>query len=150
MRQKTLASVAGFEGFDPDIEQEEPLDRIGQADSGTESRHVQLSDAQRLAWMGVKLCNSLLHRWFNLCEVGLEEVFYALLMPRFFAEAELIPATASQETASLHSRHLSEDNDFLQSADSADSSGHWPELAISWKTPWLYLVLLLLVWLLLF
>jgi hypothetical protein len=150
MRQKTLALEAGFEGFDREMERVESFERMEPADSGAEPHSSKLRDVRRLAWLGVKLCNSLLHRWFNLCEVGVEDVFYALLMPHFFAEVELVPVTASQETVSLHSNHPLEENGFLRQADSRDPSEDQPEPAISWRTPWLYLVLLLLVWLLLF
>jgi hypothetical protein len=147
MRQKTLVDEAGCDGLDRESEQEDSLESIEQANSGAVPRSLKLSDARRLAWLGLKLCNSWLYRWFNLCEIGVEEVFYALLMPHFFAEVELVPATASQEAAT---RHSLEENGYFSPADSPEPSSDRPEPAISWRTPWLYLVLLLLVWLLLF
>jgi hypothetical protein len=150
MQQETLASEASVEGLDREMEQESSLEGMQQVGSGMEQGDSKLSDARRLAWLGVKLCNSLLHRWFNICEVGVEEIFYALLMPHFFAEVELAPVTASQEKAGFSSHRLLGENDFLRPAESSESSGDRPESAISWRTPWLYLVLLLLVWLLLF
>ncbi|MGA9669483.1 MAG: hypothetical protein WBQ94_09760 [Terracidiphilus sp.] len=150
MRQKTVGFDADFERNDRETEQEKSLDPMEEMAFGTERGAYLLRDLRRLAWLGVKLCNSLLHRWLNLCEVVVEEVFYVLLMPHFFAEVELSPAIAPQETANLHSRHLLRENDFLGSANSPDSSGERSQFAISWRKPWLYLVLVLLVWLLLF
>jgi hypothetical protein len=150
MRQKTLVEEAGCDGLDREYEQEDSLESIERATSGAQLRSFELSDARRLAWLGLKLCNSWLYRWFNLCEIGVEEVFYALLMPHFFAEVELVPATASQEAATRYSNHSPEENGYCRPADSPEPSRDRPEPAISWRTPWLYLVLLLLVWLLLF
>jgi hypothetical protein len=141
MRQQTLTSEAAFEGIDRETEQ---------ATAGAEPRSLNLNDVRKLTWQCVKLCNSFLHRWFNLCEVGVEEVFYALLMPHFFAEVELVPVTASQEVPPRHALRLLEDNGYSRQADPPEPSMDRPESAISWRTPWLYLVLLLLVWLLLF
>ena len=141
-----LASEGSFERAGGECERQEALSPGDRAESGS----PMLDSALRLAWLGLKLLNTIFHRWFNLCEVGMEEVFYALMVPRFFAELEAVPATARQQSASLYSPHLMEENDFVRPADSQDMSGYRPEPAISWKTPWLYLVLLLLVWLLLF
>ncbi len=150
MGEKTLASQASLERPSEESGPRESLDRMEEAAPRTEPCDSKLENARRLAWAGVKLCNSFLYRWFNLCEVGAGEIFYAMLMPRFFAQVDLDLATAPQETAILHSRHLLEENDFLRPASSPDVSRGQSKSAISWRTPWLYLIFLLLVWLLLF
>ena len=150
MRQKTMASQASFERLDWETGQEQSLDRIEQGSPWTEPGCSKLVNPRRLAWLGVKLCNSFFHRWFNLCEVGAEELLFALPMVRSFAGMDSDPMTASQETATLHSRPLLGERDFFSEADSPDMSGNQSKFEISWRTPWLYLVLLLLVWLLLF
>jgi hypothetical protein len=146
MEQKILASEGSFEGAGGECERREALSPREQTGQGS----PMLEGALRLAWLGLKLLNTIFHRWFNLCEVGMEEVFYALMVPRFFAELETVPVNVRQQSVALYSHHLMEENDFVRPADSQDRSGYRPEPAISWKTPWLYLVLLLLVWLLLF
>lgn len=150
MRQTIVASQASFERLGGEIEQEASLDRMEKAAPWTEPCSSKLGKMSRLAWLGVKLGNSFLHRWLNLCEVGAEEVFYALLTPRFFAGAELDPMTAPQETSTLHSGRLLGEHDFLRPANSPALTEVQSKFEISWRTPWLYLVFLLLVWLLLF
>ena len=149
MRQKILVSQASFEGLGDEIDQEQSLDRIEQLENWTESRESKQATLHRLAWLAVKLCNSFVHRWFNLCEVSVE-VFYAMLTPRFFAGVDLDPMTAPQETATLHSGHLLRDQDYSRPANSTEMRENQSNYEISWKTPWLYFVLLLLIWLLLF
>jgi hypothetical protein len=146
MEQKIRASEGSFEGIGGECERREALSPREQAGQGS----PLLEGVLRLVWLGLKLLNTIFHRWFNLCEVGMEEVFYALMVPRFFAELETVPVAARQQSAALYSHHLMEENDFVRPADSQDRSGYRPEPTISWRTPWLYLVLILLVWLLLF
>lgn len=150
MRQKTLASQASFERLDWQTGQQQSLDRMEQGSPWTESGHSMPFNLHRLAWLGVKLCSSFFHRWFNLCEVGAEELLFALPMVRCFAGMDSDPMTAPQETATLPSRHLVGERDFFSEANSPEMSGYQSRFEISWKTPWLYLVFLLLVWLLLF
>lgn len=150
MQQNVKTLQANVERLDGETGQRQSFDRMEQAVPWTDPVDSKLDDLRRLAWLSVKLCNSFLHRWLNVCEVGVEEVFFALTMLRPFAGVNLDPMTAPQETASLHSRPLLEENSFLSPADSLDLSRSQPRLEISWRTPWLYLILLLLVWLLLF
>ena len=150
MEEKTRASQASLERLGGETEHQPFLDRMEGATPRTEACDSKLANARRLAWVGVKLCNSFLYRWFNLCEVGAGEIFYAMLMPRFFAAVDFDPITAPQEMATLHSRHLLEEHDFLRPANSTGISGGQSKSEISWRTPWLYLIFLLLVWLLLF
>jgi hypothetical protein len=147
MQQKTLTSQASFAG---QIEREESVDPMERMESATEPGHATLDDLRSFAWRGVKLSSSFLQRWLNLCEVGVEEVFFALTMLRLFSGVNLDPVTAPQETSALDSHRLMEEHDFLQPDNSPGFSGSPSNPAISWKTPWLYLILLLLVWLLLF
>ena len=149
MRQKILVSQASFEGLGDEIDQEQSLDRIEQLENWTESRESKQATLHRLAWLAVKLCNSFVHRWFNLCEVSVE-VFYAMLTPRFFAGMEFDSMTASQETVTLHSGRLVREQDYSRPEISHEMPGNQSNFEISWKTPWLYFVLLLLIWLLLF
>ena len=150
MRQKTLTSQASFERLDRETGQGRALDRMVEMGTPAEQGRTKLGDARRLAWAGVKLCNSLLYRWLNLCEVGAEDLFYAFRMRRFFAGMDLDPATAPQETAGFHSHRLLDEDDYLRPANSPELQGSRSRSAISWRTPWLYLIFLLLIWLLLF
>lgn len=150
MRQKTLASSASFEGHDRETQREEFLDRTEVTASWTEPRCLKLDDLRRLAWLGIKLCNAFVQRWLNLCEVGVEEVFFGLTMLRSFAGVDLGAVTAPRETAILASRSLMEAHDSLRPASSPEMLWGHSNSTISWKTPWLYLVFPLLVWLLLF
>jgi len=147
MQQKTVTSQTSFAG---QIEREELLDPMERMESAAEPGYASLDDLRRLAWRGVKLSSSFLQRWLNICEVGFEEVFFALTMLRPFAGVNLDPVTAPQETATLDSHRLMEENDFLQPDNSQGISASPSNPAISWRTPWLYLILFVLVWLLLF
>jgi len=150
MQQKNLALEASFERLGGENEQQQSLDQMEQVATWTEPCRLELVNLRRLAWRGIKLCTSFLQRWFNLCEVGAEEVFFALTMLRSFAGVDFAPATSPRESAALHSIHLLGEQEFSSSADSPAQSRIESESAISWRTPWLYLVFLLLVWLLLF
>jgi hypothetical protein len=147
MQQKTPTSEASFAG---QIEREESLNSLERMGSATAPSPTTLDDLRGMAWRGVKLSTAFLQRWLNLCEVGVEEIFFALTMLRPFAGVNFEPVTAPRETAMFNSRHLLEEQEFSR----ADSAPDMPEMpsnyAISWKTPWLYLILLLLIWLLLF
>jgi len=149
MRQKILVSQASLEGHGEKTEQELLLDRREQIERWTEASDSKQATVHRLAWLAVKLCSSFVHRWFNLCEVS-AEVFYAMLTPRFFAGMEFDSMTASQETVTLHSGRLVREQDYSRPEISHEMPGNQSNFEISWKTPWLYFVLLLLIWLLLF
>jgi hypothetical protein len=149
MRQKIVASLASFGGFGGETEQEPLFDQIEDAATWTKPSYTKPGDLRELAWLGVKLCNSFLHRWFNLCEGGAEAVFYAMLTPRFFAYVDLESFSAPGETATLHSRHLLGEQDFSSEADSPALTSNPSKFEIPWRTPWLYLGFLLIVWLLL-
>ena len=140
-------------------EQTERRDSLGpteEIEPSTKPRQWGLDDLCSLAWRCVKLVCSFLQRWLNLCEVGVEEVFFALTMLRPFAGVNFAPVTEPQQSAPFNSRHLLEEREFSQT----DNSPATPEMpsnsaitwryAISWRSPWLYLILLLLIWLLLF
>lgn len=150
MQQRTLRSQPDFEGVERETERVEALDPMEEIAPSTEPRHLGLDGPRRLAWRGVRLCNSFVYRWLNLCEVGVEDVFYAFRMRSFFAGADLDPVTAPQQSAAFESRDLLEEHDFSGSADTSTMSGSQSKSAISWRTPWLVLIFLLLVWLLLF
>jgi hypothetical protein len=107
-------------------------------------------NGRRLAWLGVELCSSFLHRWFNVYEIGAEDALYALPGLRRFAGVNLGSIAAPCETVSLHARRLLERHDFSRPVNSQAFSGSPLESGISWRTPWLYLPFLLLVLLLLF
>jgi len=147
MQQKTPTLPASFA---EQIEREASLESMEQVGSAKEPSHAMLDELREMTWRGVRLSTSFLQRWLNLCEVGVEEMFFAVTMLRPFAGVNFDPITAPRETAIFNSRHLLEEQDFSR----ADSSPDMPEMpsnyAISWRTPWLYLILLLLIWLLLF
>jgi hypothetical protein len=150
MQHKTLTSAASIERLDREIERGESLDPMEAIASSTEPRRSRLDGPCRLAWRGVGFCNSFLSRWLNLCEVGVEDVFYAFRMRSFFAGADMEPVTAPQEIATFRSHRVLEEDDYPEPEDSSTMPGSQSKLAISWRTPWLYLIFLLLVWLLLF
>ncbi len=108
-------------------------------------------NGRKLAWRGVVLCNSFLHRWFNLCDCGAEAALYLYASPllRCFAEMDLSGAAAPHDVAALGSRHLLEQRGHLGPEVSPALSGSGSKFEISWRSPWLYLVLVLLAWLLL-
>jgi len=110
----------------------------------------RLEWAREWAWAGARLCSSMLQRWLNVCEIGAEEIFFALTMLRSFSGVNLETVPAGQEAAALNSRSLFGERDSARETDSAEMAWSQPKAAISWRTPWLYLVLVLLVWLLLF
>lgn len=109
-----------------------------------------LASPGRLAWLAMKLCSSFAHRWLNLCEVGFEELLCAFRMRHLFAGVDLDFAAVPQPGSTLDSGHFLEDQDFYHSDPSPDIAGGQSHFEISWRTPWLYLAFLLLVWLLLF
>jgi hypothetical protein len=109
------------------------------------------SNGRKLAWRGVVLCNCFLHRWFNLCDCGAEAAFYLYASPllRCFAGMNSGGAAGPQETAVLGSRHLLEQHGILGRGNSPALDESPSKFEISWRSPWLYLSLLLLAWLLL-
>ena len=135
MRQQRRASEESAERLDREIEQYRPLDWM---------------ELRRLAWAGVKLLSSFLHRWLNLCEVGAEEIFFALTMLRPFSGVNLDPAAAPQEAATLNSPQLFEEQELGEEGNVEGISASRTRFTISWRTPWLYLIFALLLWLLLF
>jgi IS5 family transposase len=108
-------------------------------------------NGRKLAWRGVVLCNSFLHRWFNLCDCGAEAAlyFYASPLLRCFAGMDSSGAAAPHKTTAFGSRHLIEQHGLLGPEDSPAPPGSGSKFEISWRSPWLYLSLLLLAWLLL-
>lgn len=133
MQQKAITPSANLQVR---IEREQSLDRAQQTAVGTQSGDSKLNDGRRLAW-------------FSLCEAGAKQVFFVLTMLRPFTGVNLDPATASQETATLHSRPPLEDEPLGQ-ASCPDMPRSQSKSGISWRTPWLYVILLILVGLLLF
>jgi hypothetical protein len=112
-----------------------------------ESCSPKPGNGRRLAGFCWKLCTCLFHRWFNLYDLGLEEDLYVSPVLRRFAGAGLCHAAASHETAILRSGNLPEQNDFLQAKYSAALPEGERKSGIPWKSPWLYLSLVLLAWL---
>jgi IS5 family transposase len=106
---------------------------------------------RKLAWRGVELCNSFLHRWFNLCDCGAEAALYLYASPllRCFAGMDSSGAAAPHETTTFRSRHLLEQHGLLGPEVSPALPGSESKFEISWRSPWLYLSLVLLAWLLL-
>jgi IS5 family transposase len=107
-------------------------------------------NGRKLAWRGVELCNSFLHRWFNLCDCGAEAALYLYASPllRCFAGLDSSGGAAPHEAA-FGSRRLLDQQGLLGPEDSSPLSGSGPKFEISWRSPWLYLLLILLAWLLL-
>jgi hypothetical protein len=116
-----------------------------------EPRFPKPGNGRKLAWRGVELCNSILHRWFNLCDCGAEAALYLYASPllRCFAGVDSSGASAPHEAAAFGSRHLLEQHGLLGPEVSPALPGSGPKFEISWRSPWLYLSLVLLAWLLL-
>jgi hypothetical protein len=150
MRKNITASRASFEMFDWNTEQEQSIGWTKQESPATEPGSSKLDNVRRLAWLGVKLCSSFLHRWFNLCEFSAEAFLCALPRIHSFTGVGLEAITAPQETSSFHLGDLLGEQDLLRLGKSPDLSANQSKFDVSWRTPWLYLVFLLLVWLLLF
>ena len=108
-------------------------------------------NGRKLAWRGVMLCNCFLHHWFNLCDCGAEAALYLYASPllRCFAGMNSGGAAAPHETTALRSRHLMEQHGTLGRGNSPALDEIRSDFEISWRSPWLYLSLLLLAWLLL-
>ena len=108
-------------------------------------------NGRKLAWRGVMLCNSFLHRWLNLCDCGAEAALYLYASPllRCFAGMDSSGAAGPQETTAFRSRHLLEQHGILGPVNSTALPGSGSKFEISWRSRWLYLSLLLLAWLLL-
>lgn len=149
MQQTTLISQTGSQNLDEGLGLEPGLHPARQA-ACIELCSSRFDTLRRWAWLGARLSTSFLSRSLNLCEFGAEA--FLCMMPRIhsFAGMDFDPMTAPQETASFHSGELLGDRDLLGLAGSPALAGSQSKLAISWRTPWLYLVFLLLAWLLLF
>jgi IS5 family transposase len=155
MWQKSLVTQANTDELGRETEQGLSFDRQEQLTPWTED--VDLAPAEscnpkpgsvrRLARLCLKLCSCLFHRWFNLYDLGIEEDLYISPLLRRFAGMDLGPATAPQETATLRSRNLSGQNGFLVPEYPAALLGGTSKSGIPWRSPWLYLSLLLLAWL---
>jgi hypothetical protein len=154
MEEKTQTSQPSFGNLDAVANRELFLEQLEQGASSTETLSpAELDDSQsdngrRLMWRGAKLCSSVLHRWFNLYDFGAGGALYALPVLRRFAGMELDCAVSSNEMNDLGSRHL-EERGFVGPSDSPALSVSQSRAEISWRTPWLYLFLVLVVWLLL-
>jgi hypothetical protein len=153
MRQESLTSQVCTDELGREAEHGLLLDRIGQLAPCTEpsapveSRCPKSGNGRRLARLGFKLCSCFFHRWFNLYDLGIEEDLYVSPLLRRFAEMDLGHSTALQETAPLRSNSLPGQDGFLEAEYPAALLGRESKSGIPWRSPWLYLSLLLMAWL---
>jgi hypothetical protein len=111
--------------------------------------HPKPGDGPGLVWLRAILCAFFLRRRFSRYDSGVEDAFHASPAPRRFAPANFEQGAASHPMSASRSRHRTEESDL----PGPDSSPVLPrdrrELDLPWRTPWPYLSILLLVWLLL-
>jgi hypothetical protein len=112
-----------------------------------ESRSPKPGSVRRLARLCLKLGSCLVHRWFNLYDLGIEEDLYISPLLQRFAGMDLGHSTALQETATLRASNLPGQSGFLKPAYSTALPGRESKSGIPWRSPWLYLSLLLFAWL---
>jgi hypothetical protein len=153
MGQMLQTSPAGLEEHGWESSQEQFLGQMECVEPGMKPMERGESTPAKLrglAWCGFKLCNSFVHRWFNLYDFDALEALYALGLVRCFAGVDLGSVDPSCETVASGSCHLSEEDGFMKPDSSSAMPGSQSKFEISWRTPWLYLCFLLLFWLLLF
>jgi hypothetical protein len=153
MWQKAQASQASTEEHVRKTKQGLYLDQKEQAARWTERFPLgelctqKPGNGRRLARLGMKLCSCLFHRWFNLYDLGIEEDLYVPPVLRRLAGMELCRAGAPHQMASLPSRGLPGRDGFLEQDYSEALPGRESKSGIPWKSPWLYLSVLLMAWL---
>ncbi len=118
----------------------------------TEPCHPKPGDGLALVWLRAILCTFFLHRWFSRYDSGAGAGLHASPAPHRSAPAgpaDFDQAAASHSMAAGRSRHRMRQSNL----PGPDSSPALPqsrrELDLPWRTPWPYLSILLLVWLLL-
>jgi hypothetical protein len=150
---KSLVSQASTDEPARETEQGQSLDQIEQATPWAETLSLgeaynsKSGNGRRLARLSLKLCSCLFHRWFNLYDLGIEEDLYVSPLLCRFAGMDLGHATAPQETAALRSCNFPGQNGFLEPEFPTALPGRESKSGMPWRSPWLYLSLLLLAWL---
>jgi hypothetical protein len=153
MWRKSLVSEASIDEFGREDDQGLSFDPMEQMTPWTKDRapvepyNPKPGSVRRLARLGLKLCRCFFHRWFNLYDLGIEQDLYVSPLLRRFAGMDLCHAGAPQETASLCRCDLPGREDFLEPEYSAALPGRESKSGIPWRSPWLYLSLLLFAWL---
>jgi hypothetical protein len=153
MRQESRASQVSTDELGREAEQGLLLDRIERLALCTEpSAPVETccpksGNGRWLARLGFKLCSCLFHRWFNLYDLGIEQDLYVSPLLRRFAGMDLGYVTAPQETATLRSCNFPGQNGILRPEFPTALAGRGSKSGIPWRSPWLYLSLLLFAWL---
>ncbi len=99
----------------------------------------------QLAWRGVVLCNSFVHRWFNIYDCGAEAALYLYASPllRCLAGTDSDRAAVPHETTAPRFLNLLERRGLSRPENAPSFPGGQPELAIPWRSLWLYVSLLL-------
>lgn len=156
MRQNILKSQASLEerGWEP--REERFLGQMEQARPWTEplapigTCQSKPGDGLWLVWLRAILCTFYSHQWLDLYGSGAEDGLHALPVPQGFARDGLNQAAASHEIAASRSQHLMGQSGLLGPGSPPALPRSRTDFDISWRTPWPYLSLLLLVLLLLF
>jgi hypothetical protein len=109
-------------------------------------------DGLSMARRGASFCSSFLHRWFNLCDCGAEAMFYLYASPllQCFAGMNSNHAAAPRWAAGLRFRDLLDRSDGLRPESPLPRPNRRPEFEVSWSTPWLCVLFLLVAILLLY
>jgi hypothetical protein len=155
MRQRRFTSRTAFNAIGWETKQGGSPSQMEQVRSRTgllapiEPCQPKPSDGLRLVWLRAILCIFFLDSWFKLHDAGAEDGLPASPVPHRFARAGLDHAAASQEMATSPSSHLMGESGLLGSGSPTDLPRSRTEFDLSWRSPWPYLSLVLLAWLLL-
>jgi transposase, IS5 family len=114
MRQRTLASQAGFEKFGRKSRRELFLERMEQVVPWAEllalvgPHYPKAGNGRQPVGLDIMLRTYFVQQWFNLSDPGVEEAFYESPVLRRFVGVDLGAAPAPDETTILRFRHLLE------------------------------------------
>lgn len=117
MRQQTLATQAGFEGYARKTRREQFLEEMeqvvpwGKLEQLVRPRYPKGENGRPPVGLGVMLRVYFLQQWFNLSDPGAEDALYESSVLRRFAGIDLGRALAPDETTILNFRHLLEAHD---------------------------------------
>jgi hypothetical protein len=101
----------------------------------------------RLARFCMKFGSCFFHRWFNLYDLGLEEDLYILPVLRRFTETDSRHVAAQRGTSVSYPHDYMETDHFPEPEYTPASPARESKSGIPWRSPWLYVSVLVLAWL---